>query len=337
VTSSAQNWSPVDPESVTPNRIVPPTSAAPAACADAFRLQSSATLRVPGRGLDTNTENRLAAAFLHAGLRVYPQWEVESGLGQAYAYHADFAFLDPGRGICIDIELDGNKDDPDDQARMSRRDRWFSSHGWHVLRFHSWDCSRDPDACARSVRDYAAAPPRPASPPPPPPPRAPPPPPASPVHRWSEPADPPAPGSQPWRKWLSGIAFAATVALGLWLIRAAEPSPSTPPPMAAAKAAPAVQAPPTRPPPTSAPTAVPCAFVRGFGALVDRLGVNTAGRCLESERTNPSNGNSEQRTSRGMLVWLKDANVSAFTDGEMTWYGCFDRIEARQSSDPFPC
>ena len=108
--------------------------------------------------------------------------------------------------------------------------------------------------------------------------------------------------------------------------------------------------PPTRPvSPTPEPTALEqastaqkpslpeCHFVGGFEVLVRSLGRDTVGGCLEDEHSNQAGGNVEQRTTRGLLVWLWDQNLSAFTDGATTWYGCPYGVERRPSDEPFAC
>lgn len=62
----------------------------------------------------------------------------------------------------------------------------------------------------------------------------------------------------------------------------------------------------------------PCAFVLGFAAMRTRVGAERVGACLESQRYT-ADGNAEQRTSGGLLVWRKADNWTAFTDGARTW------------------
>jgi photosystem II stability/assembly factor-like uncharacterized protein len=74
----------------------------------------------------------------------------------------------------------------------------------------------------------------------------------------------------------------------------------------------------------------PCWFTLGFAVLRDMIGAGTVGECLENEWFNPANGNAEQRTSGGLLVWRKADNWTAFTDGYWTWingpYGLAQRL-----------
>src|ERR1041384_4742299 len=64
--------------------------------------------------------------------------------------------------------------------------------------------------------------------------------------------------------------------------------------------------------------AAECEFTLGFKALRDQI-PSVVGDCLENEHFNPDNGNVEQRTTGGLLVWRKADNWTAFTDGSSTW------------------
>src|SRR5688500_6285816 len=57
--------------------------------------------------------------------------------------------------------------------------------------------------------------------------------------------------------------------------------------------------------PAAALQAASCRFVLGFAALREAIGPGIVGECLEDERFNPANGNAEQRTTGGLLVWRK--------------------------------
>lgn len=65
-------------------------------------------------------------------------------------------------------------------------------------------------------------------------------------------------------------------------------------------------------------SAAVCEFKLGFAGL-RALIPDTVGDCLEDEYLNPRNGNAEQRTTGGLLVWRKYDNWTAFTDGFSTW------------------
>ena len=61
------------------------------------------------------------------------------------------------------------------------------------------------------------------------------------------------------------------------------------------------------------------------------------GGCLEDERFNPQNGNAEQRTGGGLLVWRKADNWTAFTDGAITWISGPAGLVSRSNAAPlFP-
>jgi hypothetical protein len=61
-----------------------------------------------------------------------------------------------------------------------------------------------------------------------------------------------------------------------------------------------------------------CGFVLGFAALRGLVGPDVVGSCLEAQRTT-AEGNAEQRTTGGLLVWRKADNWTAFTNGNETW------------------
>jgi plastocyanin len=64
--------------------------------------------------------------------------------------------------------------------------------------------------------------------------------------------------------------------------------------------------------------AAPCGFVLGFETLRTLIGPQIVGQCLEDQRF-AANGNAEQRTTGGLLVWRKADNWTAFTNGHETW------------------
>ena len=61
-----------------------------------------------------------------------------------------------------------------------------------------------------------------------------------------------------------------------------------------------------------------CQFVLGFATLREIIGHDIVGECLENQRY-AANGNAEQRTTGGLLVWRKADNWTAFSDGYHTW------------------
>jgi hypothetical protein len=79
----------------------------------------------------------------------------------------------------------------------------------------------------------------------------------------------------------------------------------------------------------------PCEFVLGFSMLRQLLGAATVGDCLESQRSDPVSGNAEQRTTRGLLVWRKADNWTAFTDGYRTWINGPAGLQTRLNTERF--
>jgi hypothetical protein len=84
-----------------------------------------------------------------------------------------------------------------------------------------------------------------------------------------------------------------------------------------------------------------CDFKLGFRTIRDQIveneGRDVVGSCLENERFEPSTGNSQQRTSGGLLVWRKADNWTAFTDGATTWLNGPEGLVSRPNAGPlFP-
>ncbi len=69
-------------------------------------------------------------------------------------------------------------------------------------------------------------------------------------------------------------------------------------------------------------------FKLGFKLLADQI-PDIVGQPLEDEHFNPANGDSLQQTTKGLMVWRKADNWTAFTNGSHTWvngpYGIQDR------------
>src|SRR6266542_3885188 len=78
-----------------------------------------------------------------------------------------------------------------------------------------------------------------------------------------------------------------------------------------------------------------CRFVVGFAALRDLVVAQKVGSCLEDEHFNLENGNAEQRTSGGLLVWRKVDNFTAFTDGGTTWVNGPNGLQSRPNGERF--
>ena len=77
-----------------------------------------------------------------------------------------------------------------------------------------------------------------------------------------------------------------------------------------------------------------CTFVLGFATLRDLIGAATVGDCLEDQRF-AANGNAEQRTTGGLLVWRKADNWTAFTDGYQTWLNGPQGLQRRLNNERF--
>jgi hypothetical protein len=88
--------------------------------------------------------------------------------------------------------------------------------------------------------------------------------------------------------------------------------------------------------PAAALQAAGCRFVLGFAGVREAIGPEVVGTCLEDERFNPANGNAEQRTTGGLLVWRKADNWTAFTDGYHTWVNGPNGLEQRLNGERFP-
>lgn len=80
-----------------------------------------------------------------------------------------------------------------------------------------------------------------------------------------------------------------------------------------------------------------CTFVLGLARAVRDFGPDLVGHCVGNERTNPNNGNSEQLTDKGMLVWRVSDGISAFTNGASTWYDYASGVVNRPATDSTTC
>ncbi len=79
--------------------------------------------------------------------------------------------------------------------------------------------------------------------------------------------------------------------------------------------------------------AAECSFVLGFKTLHDQI-PDVVGECVVDQRYNPRNGDSLQETTRGLLVWRKADNFTAFTDGYRSWvngpFGVQERLNTQR-------
>jgi hypothetical protein len=80
----------------------------------------------------------------------------------------------------------------------------------------------------------------------------------------------------------------------------------------------------------------PCQFRLGFADLAQLLTARgvVVGPCREDQHPTP-NGDAEQRTTRGLMVWRAADNWTAFTDGHQTWVNGPNGLEARLNTQRF--
>jgi hypothetical protein len=93
---------------------------------------------------------------------------------------------------------------------------------------------------------------------------------------------------------------------------------------------------PAAPVQAAPPAQASCQFVLGFATLRTLIGPQIVGDCVENERFNPANGNAEQRTTGGLMVWRKADNWTAFTDGYRTWINGPSGLQQRLNHQRFP-
>ncbi len=77
-----------------------------------------------------------------------------------------------------------------------------------------------------------------------------------------------------------------------------------------------------------------CTFVLGFQAIHDQI-PDTVGDCAVDEHYNPDNGDALQETTKGLLVWRKADNFTAFTDGYRSWVNGPYGLQQRLNSERF--
>ena len=76
-------------------------------------------------------------------------------------------------------------------------------------------------------------------------------------------------------------------------------------------------------------------FQLGFKALADQLPADVVGAPVENEYFNLSNGNSEQHTTMGLMVWRKIDNWTAYTNGYMSWINGPAGMQSRMNTARF--
>lgn len=78
-----------------------------------------------------------------------------------------------------------------------------------------------------------------------------------------------------------------------------------------------------------------CVFTLGFATLRNLAGSAVVGDCLENEHFNVANGNAEQATTKGLLVWRKSDNFTAFSDGYRSWVNGPYGVQVRLNTERF--
>jgi hypothetical protein len=82
------------------------------------------------------------------------------------------------------------------------------------------------------------------------------------------------------------------------------------------------------------PEPAPCTFQLGFRALHDLI-PDIVGDCVDGEYHNPDNGDGLQDTTKGLLVWRKSDNWTAFTNGSTTWINGPFGLQSRPNDQRF--
>src|SRR6185312_10117872 len=83
---------------------------------------------------------------------------------------------------------------------------------------------------------------------------------------------------------------------------------------------------------SNAQAAAACQFQLGFKTLHDSV-PDHVGDCIDNQ-DNATNGDAQQLTTKGLMVWRKADNWTAFTDGNQTWlmgpYGLVARFNTQR-------
>jgi hypothetical protein len=77
-----------------------------------------------------------------------------------------------------------------------------------------------------------------------------------------------------------------------------------------------------------------CRFVLGFAEIRELVGPEVVGDCLEDQRFG-ADGDAVQHTTGGLLVWRRDGNLTAFTDGATTWVNGPHGVQSRPNDEWF--
>jgi len=76
-----------------------------------------------------------------------------------------------------------------------------------------------------------------------------------------------------------------------------------------------------------------CQFVLGFQAMASAM-PDAVGDCTDNQAF-AANGDAIQHTTKGMLVWRKSDNFTAFTNGSQTWVSLPDGIRSRSNTQRY--
>ena len=88
--------------------------------------------------------------------------------------------------------------------------------------------------------------------------------------------------------------------------------------------------------PESTQAEAACDFSQGFATMRDLVGAAVVGECRENERQNPGNGNAEQRTVNGILVFRALDGRLLFSTETRTWINGPDGLADRPNNQRFP-
>ncbi len=86
--------------------------------------------------------------------------------------------------------------------------------------------------------------------------------------------------------------------------------------------------------PAAQSQAAGCAFQLGFATVHDLMPAQV-GDCVDDEGHNPENGDGLQHTTKGLMVWRKADNWTAFTNGYQTWVNGPNGLQQRLNTQRF--
>jgi len=85
--------------------------------------------------------------------------------------------------------------------------------------------------------------------------------------------------------------------------------------------------------PAGASAGADCQFVLGF-QMLHSLDPGDVGDCLANQASS-ANGDAQQPTTKGMLMWRKADNATAFSDGYHSWVNGPNGVQERLNSESF--